>query len=157
MPNESAIAVWRQHVSNLYQASKPKTEAGFPGGSVLKSLPANAGDMGSIPAPGRFRMPRSNEACVPRRLSLGSRACEPGLRSPRATTTEAQEPVLCKEKPLEWEAHVPQLESSPHSLQLVKNPPSKKDPAQPKMNRKIRQGGRWGKDYCQSKILSGLC
>ena len=29
---------------------------GFPGGS-LKSLPANAGDMGSIPALGRFHMP----------------------------------------------------------------------------------------------------
>ena len=26
---------------------------GFPGGSVLKNLPANAGDAGSIPGPGR--------------------------------------------------------------------------------------------------------
>ena len=26
---------------------------GFPGGSVVKNLPANAGDMGSIPWPGR--------------------------------------------------------------------------------------------------------
>ena len=26
---------------------------GFPGGSVVKSLPANAGDQGSIPGPGR--------------------------------------------------------------------------------------------------------
>ena len=26
---------------------------GFPGGSVIKSLPANAADMGSIPDPGR--------------------------------------------------------------------------------------------------------
>ena len=27
---------------------------GFPGGSVVKNLPANAGDVGSIPGPGRF-------------------------------------------------------------------------------------------------------
>ena len=26
---------------------------GFPGGSVVKNSPANAGDMGSIPGPGR--------------------------------------------------------------------------------------------------------
>ena len=32
----------------------------FPGGSVLKNPPANAGDTGSSPGPGRFHMPRSN-------------------------------------------------------------------------------------------------
>ena len=29
----------------------------IPGGSVVKNLPANAGDTGSIPGPGRFHMP----------------------------------------------------------------------------------------------------
>ena len=29
----------------------------FPGGLVIKNLPANAGDTGSIPGPGRFHMP----------------------------------------------------------------------------------------------------
>ena len=29
----------------------------FPGGTVDKSLPANAGDMGLIPGPGRFHIP----------------------------------------------------------------------------------------------------
>ena len=33
---------------------------GFPGDSVVKNLPANAGDMGSIPDLGRFHMPQSN-------------------------------------------------------------------------------------------------
>ena len=33
---------------------------GFPGGAVLENLPANAGDMGSSPGPGRSHMPRSN-------------------------------------------------------------------------------------------------
>ena len=32
----------------------------FPGGSVVKDLPANAGDTGSSPGLGRFHMPRSN-------------------------------------------------------------------------------------------------
>ena len=32
----------------------------FPGGSVVKNLPANAGETGSIPGPGRSHMPRSN-------------------------------------------------------------------------------------------------
>ena len=32
----------------------------FPGGAVVKNLPANAGDMGSIPGLGRSHMPRSN-------------------------------------------------------------------------------------------------
>ena len=33
---------------------------GFPGGSVIKNPPINAGDTGSIPGPGRSHMPRSN-------------------------------------------------------------------------------------------------
>ena len=32
----------------------------FPGGAVIKNPPANAGDIGSIPSPGRFHMPQSN-------------------------------------------------------------------------------------------------
>ena len=33
---------------------------GFPGGSVVKNLPASAGDMGSIPGLGRSHVPQSN-------------------------------------------------------------------------------------------------
>ena len=33
---------------------------GFPGGSVMKNLPANAGDVGLIPDLGRSHTPRSN-------------------------------------------------------------------------------------------------
>ena len=32
----------------------------FPGGAVVENLPANAGDTGSSPGPGRSHMPRSN-------------------------------------------------------------------------------------------------
>ena len=33
---------------------------GFRGGAVVKNLPANAGDTGSSPGPGRFPKPQSN-------------------------------------------------------------------------------------------------
>ena len=35
-------------------------ERGFPGSAVVKNLPANAGDTGSSPGPGRSHMPGSN-------------------------------------------------------------------------------------------------
>ena len=43
---------------------------GFPGGAVVESLPADAGDTGSSPGLGGSRMPRSNWAREPRLLSL---------------------------------------------------------------------------------------
>ena len=69
-----------------------KKSWGFPGGSVVKNLPVNAEDMGSIPGLGRLHMPRSNEACAPQLLSLCSRAGKPRHLSPRALTTEAPAP-----------------------------------------------------------------
>ena len=36
----------------------------FPGGPVFKNSPADAGDTGLIPGPGRSHMLQSNEACV---------------------------------------------------------------------------------------------
>ena len=46
----------------------PVTKANHPEGLVVKNLPANAGDTGSISDPGRYHMPRGNEACVPQLL-----------------------------------------------------------------------------------------
>ena len=43
---------------------------GFPGGAVVESLPANAGDAGSSPGLGGSRVPRSNWAREPQLLSL---------------------------------------------------------------------------------------
>ena len=42
---------------------------GFPGGAVVKNLPANAGDLGSSPGPGRSHLLWSNYARVPQLLS----------------------------------------------------------------------------------------
>ena len=45
-----------KHKQKILKASRE----GFPGGSVVKKLPANAGNRGSIPGPGRSHMPWSN-------------------------------------------------------------------------------------------------
>ena len=46
---------------NFYIGTGHKeTVLGFPGGAVVKNPPANAGDTGSSPGPGRSHMPQSN-------------------------------------------------------------------------------------------------
>ena len=40
----------------LKRERERKTFRGFPGGSLVKNLPASAGDMGLIPDPGRSNM-----------------------------------------------------------------------------------------------------
>ena len=50
-----------QGSSMVGQGRQIKEEGrGFPGGSVVKNLPAKTGDMGLIPGPGRSHTPRSN-------------------------------------------------------------------------------------------------
>ena len=46
-------------MSKPVSKSSIKVQA-FPGGAVDKSLPANAGDKGLIPGPGRFHTPQNN-------------------------------------------------------------------------------------------------
>ena len=46
----------RACISELLKMNGP----GFPGGAVVENLPADAGDTGSSPGPGRSHMPRSN-------------------------------------------------------------------------------------------------
>ena len=66
---------------------------GFPRGTVVKNPPANAGDMGSSPGPGRSHMPQSNWALTSQLLSLCSRAHEPQLLKPARL-----EPTLCNKR-----------------------------------------------------------
>ena len=96
---------------------------------MVKSLPAGAEDTGSIPDQGRSHMLQSKWTCVLQLLNLYSRARK--QLSPRATTTRTFAPK--QEKPLQWEACAPHLESSACSLQLEKSPCSNKDPTQPKI------------------------
>ena len=65
----------------------------FPGASVVKYLPANAGHTDSIPGLERSHMPRNNKGCAPEILSLCSRAWAPQPRSPPTL-----EPVLCNRR-----------------------------------------------------------
>ena len=51
----------RYHIlMHIYGIYKNGIDRDFPGGSVVKNLPANAGDMGSIPDLERFHMLWSN-------------------------------------------------------------------------------------------------
>ena len=81
---------------------------------MVKNPPANAGDTGSLPDPGRSHKSQSNEAHSPRLLSLCSRAWKLQLLS-------LMQQVL-KSTPPQWETRTVQLESSPHLLQLEKSP-----------------------------------
>ena len=49
---------------------------------MLKNLPADAGDMGSIPGQERPHLPQSNYANALQLLSLSSWSCEPQLLRP---------------------------------------------------------------------------
>ena len=103
---------------------------------MVKNPPANAGDTGSSPGPGRSYMLRSNQAHAPQLLSLCSRACEPQLLSPCAKTTEAHAPrahALQQEKPLQWEARAPQWRVGPTCRNERKPARSDEDPTQPKI------------------------
>ena len=51
--------IWENDVPACTSVVKHK-KLGFPGGTVVKKPPANAGDAGLIPGPGRFHLPRSN-------------------------------------------------------------------------------------------------
>ena len=75
----------------------------FPWWSSVKNPPANAGDVGWIPGPGRPHLLRGNSVHVPQLLMPSS-----------------LEPTPCSGKPKQWEAHARQLENSPCSPQLEK-------------------------------------
>ena len=91
------------------------SEWDFPGGPVIKNPPANAGDLGSSPSPGRSHMLRETKL-----LCHNYWACAP---EPRAAAAEAEYPrarAPQQEEAPQWEACTPRLESSHHLLLLEK-------------------------------------
>ena len=48
--------MWYLDYLVIKEKKKKKRKKGIPGGPVVKNLPANAGDTGSIPGLGRFHM-----------------------------------------------------------------------------------------------------
>ena len=101
---------------------------------MVKNLPVDVGDTDTIPDLGRSHMPRSDQARVPHYW-----AC--------ALETESQQ-----EKPPQWEAHVPQRESSPCSGPLEKSPSSNEDPAQPKINKLYLKKKKKGKEKGEADV-----
>ena len=101
---------------------------GFLGGAVVKNPPANAGDTGSSPGPGRSHMPRSNQAHAPQLLSLRSRAREPQLLKPTHL-----EPVLCNKRSHRNEKPVHRNKEQPACRNQRKPTHSHEDPTQPKI------------------------
>ena len=69
-------------MSNKIDGGNKKEGEGFPGGPMVKNLPANAEDTGLITDPGRFPMPWSKSTHVPQLQSLCSRAQELQLLKP---------------------------------------------------------------------------
>ena len=113
------------------QKFKKKKGREFPGGSVVKNLPASARDMDSNPDPGRPHRPRSSKARVLQLLSLCSGAWELQLLSPHAELLQPMCPRACapqQEKSQQWEAYRLKLESSPCLPRLEKSLCSNKDP-----------------------------
>ena len=71
-----------------------KRKVDFPGGPVVKNLPANAGDMGSISALRRFHVLRVEKACGQQLL------CQSALKFVLCNKRShcSEKPVQCKEE-----------------------------------------------------------
>ena len=98
--------VWGVIVLNHRESNrdfKNKGREDFPGGPVVKNLPANKGDAMQVQS-----------------LVQEDHTCHRATK-PTATATEARVPTACapqQEKPLRGEVCTGQLESSPHLPQL---------------------------------------
>ena len=83
----------RGPVKSLFTEPRSSSQRqGLPRGSLGKSPPANAGDLGSGPGPGRSHMPQSSQAHAPQLPSLCSRAHELQPLSTHVTAPEARSP-----------------------------------------------------------------
>ena len=88
----------------------------------MKYPPANAGDMGSIPDPGRAHMPQSSSVHAQQLLRLCSGVQEPQPLKPAHPRAHPQQ----QEKSLQGGAQALHLESSPHLTQLKKSRAARK-------------------------------
>ena len=58
--SQSSVSTGSESTDSTNSGSITFEMRGFPGVSVVKNLPANSGDTGSIPGPGRCHMLQSN-------------------------------------------------------------------------------------------------
>ena len=106
----------------------------FPGGSVAKNPPANAGSRGLILVPGRSHLPQSSE---PELWSLCPAAGEvTGMRSPHAAAREKPQQPQRSRAPRRSQREARTATKIPRPTpQPGRSPNSHKDPAQPKVNK----------------------
>ena len=121
----------------------------FPGGTVVKNLPTNAGDMVLIPDLGRSHIQGSSWTCMSWLLSLCSGAWKPWPRSPHATVTEANMPQspgsAARESIIRRRlCSIPSAAPTHHHER--KPTQSEGDPARPKINKQ---------DYFHKKSFPG--
>ena len=98
---------------------KMNPDGDFPGGAVVKNPPANGGDTGSIPGPGRDPTCRRATkplchnywACTLEPASHNYWALEPQLLKPTRLEPRVHAPQ--QEKPPQWEARAPQRRVAP--------------------------------------------
>ena len=108
--------------------------AGFPGGAVVGSLPANAGDTGSSPGLGGSHMPRSSWAREPQLLSLRVWSLCPAkggaaiVKGPRTAIVRGPRTAM-KSGPRAA------MKGGPRLPQLEKALARTGDPTQPKINK----------------------
>ena len=94
---EARLLHWAESVWQTPETSLQKSYCwDFPSGPVVKNLPANEGDLGLIPIPGRSHILQNSSASAPQQLKP---------TRPRAHALQ--------EKPLHWEARAPQDEEEP--------------------------------------------
>ena len=111
-----------------------KAGRGFPGGAVVESLPANAGDTGSSPGLGGSHVPRSGWASEPQLLSLRVWSLCPAaggaamVRGPR-TAMKSGPRTAMKSGPRTA------MKSGPRLPQLERALARTEDPTQPKINK----------------------
>ena len=132
---------WTQYADCLKNANWD-----FPGGPVVKNPPANAGDTGLIPAPGRFHMPgwgwgvggwrgqlipsHNYRACFLQPVGHNYWAHAMHFLKPSCSRAHA----LQQEKPLQWEVQAPQWRLAPTHHNKGEPRYSHEDPVQPKIN-----------------------
>ena len=117
---------------------------GFPGGSVVKNLPPNAGDSSLIPDSGRSHRPQNNSVHWAQLLSLGSETIE--LRCCNYWSLVPLSLCFTTKEVTEIRSLHNAIKSSPCSLKLDKSLWSNKDAAQPKINNL--------KDDCYQKSIN---
>ena len=108
----------RVYFSNTWMGPKESVsfkspQMGFPGGAVVESLPANAGDTGSSPGLGGSHVPRGGWAREPQLLSLH-------VWSLCSATREAAM-VRGPRSAMKSGPHLPQLEKSPRAETKTQN------------------------------------